>query len=212
MQDVSSIILISDIHGCYKSLLALIAKLPSKNIVFCGDLIDRGPDSKSVIQYAIDNNIPCIRGNHEQMLLEKNYHIWMLNGGISTIGSYGLDPANPDMTKFREIAKEHLEWMEKLPYYLDFPNLKNDRGQYLIMTHAALLGPIQAYDKTYDLLWNRRLPVKSKESFNVFGHTPVMEPFITKYYASIDTGCAYSGKLTALQFPQMKLFHQENID
>ena len=51
------IYLIGDVHGCYKTMIALIEKLPKDaEICFLGDLIDRGQNSASVIQYVIDNN------------------------------------------------------------------------------------------------------------------------------------------------------------
>ena len=61
-------IIIGDVHGCYKTLIALIEKLPKdRNITFVGDLIDRGPGSKDVVEFVRKNNYRCVRGNHEDM-------------------------------------------------------------------------------------------------------------------------------------------------
>ena len=67
------IYVISDVHGCYKSLRALIYQLPDKEnskIVFVGDLIDRGPSSCEVIKFIMERNYDCVLGNHEEIFLE----------------------------------------------------------------------------------------------------------------------------------------------
>ena len=67
---------IGDIHGCLSALKELIGQLPIKpedELVFLGDYIDRGPESKGVLDYLVANEKPnwrFLRGNHEQMLLE----------------------------------------------------------------------------------------------------------------------------------------------
>ena len=66
------IYIIGDVHGCYKTLLALIKKLPKDiRICFVGDLIDRGENSKNVVEFIKSNNYDCILGNHKQMFAEK---------------------------------------------------------------------------------------------------------------------------------------------
>ena len=98
--------IIGDLHGEYGSLLQLIDKLPNDaNLIFVGDLIDRGRKSKEVIQFVRENNYLCIHGNHEEMMcdyakaFEKSYpnipsmiyyHSWIYNGGKETLLSYGL--------------------------------------------------------------------------------------------------------------------------
>jgi serine/threonine protein phosphatase 1 len=70
---LENIYIISDVHGCYKTLLALIDKLPNKKdskIVFVGDLVDRGANSYDVIKFVMDYNYDCVLGNHEKMFLE----------------------------------------------------------------------------------------------------------------------------------------------
>ena len=86
-------IVISDVHGCYKTLLALIAQLPTdEELCFVGDLIDRGPQSKDVIEFVKSNNHKCVLGNHEDMMdsayrsghpdMDRN---WAQNGGQQTM-------------------------------------------------------------------------------------------------------------------------------
>ncbi|HKL17824.1 MAG TPA: metallophosphoesterase family protein, partial [Halalkalibaculum sp.] len=91
---------IGDVHGCLNSLQALAEKLEKysdRQFVFLGDYIDRGPDSKGVVDFLLEyrEKQDCIflRGNHEQMLLDA-YHnddldLWLMNGGRSKLVSYG---------------------------------------------------------------------------------------------------------------------------
>ncbi len=82
-------IIISDIHGCYKTLLKLLKQCPDEQLVFLGDLVDRGPDSASVVRFAMDNKIPTLMGNHEDLMLsdhglspiEYDNGLWAYNGG-----------------------------------------------------------------------------------------------------------------------------------
>ncbi|MCT7603919.1 metallophosphoesterase [Aliarcobacter butzleri] len=65
---MENIYIIGDVHGCYKSLIALIDKLPNKEkskICFVGDLVDRGMYSYEVVKFVMENNYDCVLGNHE---------------------------------------------------------------------------------------------------------------------------------------------------
>lgn len=96
-------LVVGDIHGCYRSLdtLATFAGFtPEDRIVTLGDYVDRGPDSRLVIEWLIDRNakgglIP-LRGNHELMMLaarqsEQHYDEWLACGGDAVLSSYGTD-------------------------------------------------------------------------------------------------------------------------
>jgi serine/threonine protein phosphatase 1 len=114
-------IVIGDIHGHYDGLMLLIDSLhltPHDQLYFLGDLIDRGPKSAQVMEYVRQKGYACVRGNHEQMMLEAfpngqifspALHAWMYSGGRATMSSY----EDPDM------MLEHLKWIETLPNYLD---------------------------------------------------------------------------------------------
>ena len=70
---MEQIYIISDVHGCYKTLLALIEQFPNKQnskIVFVGNLIDRGINSFEVIKFVKNNNYACVMGSHEKALLQ----------------------------------------------------------------------------------------------------------------------------------------------
>lgn len=227
-------IIITDIHGSYKTMIALLAQCPEgEQVVCCGDLIDRGPRSMEVVDYMINNNIPCVKGNHEDMMVRSatDSHmegIWGNNGGDKAMASYY------DVNGKKDVAKleAHRKWMEKLPLFLEFKDVKNDNGEYLVISHSSI-GKVwdwnedkrlAQYDHFEDIvMWGRSPPEMAKGIYNVFGHTPhtIMDIRIKSFYANIDTGACFNsephrqqgyGILTALQFPSMKLFHQENID
>ena len=100
---MSRTIAIGDIHGCATALAALIDTIdpdPSDTLVFLGDFIDRGPESRRVLDRVIDLAGRCrvvpILGNHEEMLLDAlrdtaNLAKWLKCGGAYTLRSYGWE-------------------------------------------------------------------------------------------------------------------------
>lgn len=113
-------IVIGDIHGHYDALITLLeAVAPGKEdqVYFLGDLIDRGPQSAQVVEFVLQNNYPCLLGNHEEMLLDvvangatsvEVYQGWLYSGGHATIASYN-----------NKIPQEHIDWIKTLPTYMD---------------------------------------------------------------------------------------------
>jgi len=223
--------IISDVHGCAKSLHALIAQLPKKeasHLVFVGDLIDRGKYSAHVVEFVKEGGYPCILGNHEQIMINafedsfaghmygnntlRNMKLWMQNGCDMTDRSYN--------GKNSEMLRPHLEWMKRLPSYLEY-DIPDENGKSLFITHGFGLPFWKDREdpRTIESLIWERLEGKSNQSyldslvFNVFGHD-IQEsalPLITNSYAAIDTGCVYDGKLCALEWPSKRVFLQENI-
>lgn len=200
-------ILISDIHGCYLTLLQLIAKCPDEQIVFCGDLVDRGPRSREVIQFAIDQKIPTVIGNHDHMmadyLLKKgellkhgNPDCWAVNGAMSTIESYNNNDS---------CMMAHAEWLADLPFFIEYDDL--------LVTHN---GNGRDGLNWFEQIWTRNILKAKCHRFRVFGHTPGSDVVIDdrEKYANIDTGCAYKkfGNLTAFRWPQREIITQTCID
>jgi len=225
--------IIGDIHGCFKTFMALIEKLPTDDIIFLtGDLIDRGPRSKEVVQWVIDNSDKCksVTGNHEQMLLNVFHDPsmtsllgWLDNGGKNTLNSYfpesNRDVKQKKARKELDIPEEHLNFFESLPLFIEEDDV--------FITHAGW-NPKIPWETVKELndengyfggfTWYRGLPTKlPNDKFHVFGHTPLSKPEITNYSANIDTGavftnCTGGGKLTALHYPSLEIYQQENID
>ncbi len=104
---MSRIFAIGDIHGCVRTFYNLMDKIQiqkSDTIYLIGDYIDRGPDSKGVIDLILelrqkDYSIRTLRGNHEQMMMDsaKSKHAfnqWFDNGGEAILKSFGVNSYN----------------------------------------------------------------------------------------------------------------------
>jgi serine/threonine protein phosphatase 1 len=205
---------IGDIHGCLDKLLALMDLLDvdwgQDTVVFMGDYIDRGPDSKGVVDLMLElrrhhDRVVCLAGNHESMFLNyldhREEHIYLFNGGRSTLQSYGISPDEQD--RRAKLPPKHLQFFETLlPCY--------ETENYLFV-HAGIRPgiPMERQDP-YDMIWIRNEFFLSTHGLNktvVFAHTPFREPFIGEKMIGIDTGAVYGGMLTCLELPAMK-FHQ----
>jgi len=216
------IIAIGDVHGCLQTLKALWNKLEpysDQPHLFIGDYIDRGPDSKGVIDFLMNvrNERECIflRGNHEQMLLDAyergDAYNWMLNGGESTLKSYGEDVI------VKDISTEHIQFYRDTQLFYETENF--------FFVHAGA-PPHQSLEESKQstsahdfFLWGRdHLNVFDTpwEKTVVFGHTPRPYPIKKKKMIGIDTGCVYNkigyGKLTAVYLPDMKFIQQVSLD
>lgn len=137
--------IIGDIAGNYKTLVALLNQMPKGNFIALGDMIDRGPRSKEVLEF-IMNHGQAVLGNHEHILLDKldaesrifngnnktsPYYrdsMWFNNGGLATMESFfpgfeSLYIANYYNVKITGIIdQKYIDWLKSLPYYLDLPD------------------------------------------------------------------------------------------
>lgn len=206
-------ICISDIHGSYKSLIALLKKCPDEEVIFLGDLVDRGPRSKEVVQFAIDEKIPCTMGNHcwlmwasftgESLHGNKVSDIWSWNGAKETIDSYSPNFKPRNIKDIRKLIPDsHIDFLTNLPYYIEYDDV--------LLSHT---GNGKVGRGIYEKVWERTI-LDDSGKFLVHGHTPNKKVTIDKISANIDTGCAYKryGTLSALRWPSMEIFTQENID
>ncbi len=219
-------IAISDVHGCLKTLKELIKKLPHENIIFLGDLIDRGKDSKGVVEFVKNGEFKCVLGNHEDMAIQVNKEIgtdkyieilqwWYSNGGDITVESYISDES---------LLAEHIKWFNNLPLYAEYTNKK---GQHYILSHSNINF---AWDKKKNkpdefkqwALWsryfNKSIYGKSTimESKNVIGHTPQKNVLEMEELIFIDSGCVYKdygyGNLSAYNLETGEIYTQENVE
>lgn len=116
------IIAIGDIHGCNTMLLALLCAIsptPSDTLIFLGDLIDRGADSKGVIDTirALESRCSVIRilGNHEEMMFRARVYAderrsWLYFGGAEALESFGV---SPDKVGLASVPDEYFKWLER---------------------------------------------------------------------------------------------------
>lgn len=206
------LIAIGDIHGCCKTLDALLEKLaPGKGdeLVFVGDYVDRGPCARAVIDrlMKLRNEVKCVflRGNHEQLMLAYvdygEYDAWAMNGGVMTLNSY-LD-ANRQLA----VPMRHIDFLRDTVLYYDTPDF--------FFVHAGLdprltiAENLASFDEDV-FLWERshlKARTLAWEKPVVCGHTPVEEPVDQPLLINIDTGCVYfmhpgRGRLTAVRLPE----------
>ncbi|MGY4434465.1 serine/threonine protein phosphatase 1 [Bradyrhizobium sp. F1.13.1] len=212
---------IGDVHGradLLQSLLTVIdadlaRSAPERAIqVFLGDYVDRGPDSRAVIDLLIERSksheTVCLKGNHEVFLLEvlkdpARLEEWRRYGGLLTLVSYGI---NPTMNPTPEQQIELIEGLRQAlpPEHLSF--LQQLRPSFacgdFFFAHAGVKpGVALERQKEEDLLWIREEFLESERRFGkyvVHGHTPVSVPDIRSNRINIDTGAYATGNLTLL--------------
>lgn len=115
---------IGDIHGCllqFNDLLNLVKPQPGDQVVLLGDYVDRGPDSRGVLDRILElkrsgMNLVCLRGNHEIMMLAArdggvDLRTWLATGGTQTLGSYGAAPGRSG--SLADIPDEHWKLLEQ---------------------------------------------------------------------------------------------------
>ena len=206
-----SILAIPDIHG-YRSELDRVLALadaqrgPEAKIVFLGDLTDRGPDSRGVIQTIIEGieagrDWVVVRGNHDQMFLDFLLDPgpgarWMNGniGGTETMISYGAGEAMAQRD-WRAVAdcvpEAHRDFLESLPFYHETD------AQFFV--HAGIRPgvPLEKQDK-HDLLWIRdefHEDGRDHGKLIVHGHTPVERPRHYGNRVNLDAGAGFGRPL-----------------
>ena len=217
---------IGDIHGHREKLDRLVALLlPRANtgdtLLFVGDYIDRGPDSRGVVERLIGlqedewpGPVIALKGNHEAMLLdflspepELDPLIWVENGGEATAHSYTAEGWRSDWVGC--IPDSHLAFYAGLRLWY--------RDAHGIYVHAGLkpgTPPEQTTERA--ALWIREPFINSRYAWDkvvVFGHTPQRSkapgedeerwaPLNRAEKIGIDTGVAYGGPLSAVILPK----------
>jgi serine/threonine protein phosphatase 1 len=223
----SRIFVIGDVHGCARTLRYLVTQVirlaPGDSLYLLGDLIDRGPDSKGVLDFifqlaATGFNVTPVRGNHEEMCLRAPYNqsgmdMWTANGGLATLESFQADGPG-------DIPHNYLHFLQSLPYYV----LLDD----FVIVHAGLnfelTAPFDPFDDTGAMLWTRSDVVDRQRIGGrrlVCGHTMVtrqrLEASLLSDKIMLDNGCVTArwpdmGYLAALELNSMQLSWQKNID
>jgi serine/threonine protein phosphatase 1 len=224
---------VGDIHGCYdlmRSLLAMIAadwsSVPPGHrpaLIFCGDYVDRGPDSAKVLQALVwlqrrtDVEVHILKGNHEQGLLNfldqpATGDAWLRFGGAQTLISYGIDPPSAE-AGVMEILRARDALLETMPAahlrLLQSLELMALAGDYAFVHAGVRPGVALTQQAEQDLLWIRRdfidAPSKSDKVI-VHGHTWTDDqPIISEQRIGLDTGAYETGVLTALRLEDGRL-------
>ncbi len=223
-----NIFAIGDIHGCADRLAILLQRLSYDReldtLVFLGDYINRGPDSKGVLDILTELKKECsdvyfLKGNHEQELLEYSAtgHVDSLRAlrsmGIEqTVASYGAEVRS--LKGLGCFPLEHRDFLHSLKFSFlkdDYLFIHADISEELLhcpMNESEDLRP--RYVLETSLLSSRRMiqdPVTNVDPIVVFGHIPLASPLFLRDRIGIDTGAVYGNMLTAVQLPQMQFFH-----
>lgn len=211
---------VGDIHGRFdllEKLLGLIragaaGAVEHNMLVFLGDYVDRGPQSKDVVQRLVELDWPgweivALRGNHEQMMLDfcdnaDVYPLWRENGAAETLASYGVRP--PSFNDCAEFARAREDFLGKLPpahlAFLRALPLFHTVGDYFFV-HAGVR-PAVALDRQSpdDLIWIREEFLFSDlvlDKIVVHGHSPSERPEVRSNRIGVDTGAYATDCLTA---------------
>jgi serine/threonine protein phosphatase 1 len=211
---------VGDIHGCLDRLEMLLDEvqpdLEQDVLLFVGDYIDRGPDSRGVVDYVLGlrqksprEHVVCLKGNHEAMLLDflegREREMFLFNGGQSTLRDYW--GPNWDGKKELILPPEHENFYRELRAYYETPDY--------IFVHAGLKPGVPLPEQQEkDLLWIRGEFITSMEDFGrlvVFGHTPFKSPLVMPNKIGIDTGAVYGNYLTCLKLPQKEFFIKGHV-
>ena len=197
------LIAIGDIHGCSVALRALIEAIdpgPKDVVVTLGDYVDRGPDSRGVIDELIKlgkrTQLVSLLGNHEEMMLNviragEPHHNWIRFGGVDTLESYGFDGG------LDFLPPEHEQFFDSLGDYF--------ATEDYFFVHAAYDARVPLEEQTTEMLrWYHLTTGMPMSHFSgktaVVGHTANRdgEVFDAGHLLCIDTYCYGGGWLTAV--------------
>jgi serine/threonine protein phosphatase 1 len=228
--------IIPDIHGCAKTLKILLENMLKVNkddeLFFLGDYIDRGPNSKEVIDYLMrlqesGQKMHCLRGNHEEYCIkvweeDQKFHLfksdtqklWENVGATETYKSFGGK-------RPRDISAQYIEWMKKLDYYYELEDY--------ILVHAGMNFKTEnPFQDLHSMVSVRNFKVDYSKTGGrriIHGHIPVDYTFIDFVinnpkghdFIALDNGVFYNdkpgmGNLMAFNPDTNQLMAQSNMD
>lgn len=214
---------IGDIHGRLDLLDALLMTIAEDDrmrgagvethYIFLGDLIDRGPESRGVVERLLDlsktvANVRFLMGNHEQVFLRavagdaRSLRFLAKIGGRETLLSYGIDERDYKGLDFEALARRlaetvpasHVEFLSAFEDWIEF-------GDYLFVHAGIRPGLAIEEQEQSDLCWIRDDFLMHRDSFGhivVHGHSITEDIDVRSNRIGIDTGAFASGRLTAI--------------
>lgn len=222
--DGEALFAIGDIHGHSDLLAPLLAEIRLQAdrsqrtlLVPLGDYVDRGPDSRAVVDLLLETaahpriEAHFLRGNHDQTLLDflADHTVgpaWCGVGGRQTLFSYGIEP--PATRKHMELwLQARDDFAANLPgSHLEFYRslAPSFTWRDWFFTHAGAQPGVPLEDQTeHDLMWIRHPFLKDEARFEkivVHGHTPADQAYADHRRIGLDTGAYMTGVLTACRF------------
>jgi serine/threonine protein phosphatase 1 len=211
---------IGDIHGCNIELCALLDHLENSEkinhkdkVIFIGDYIDRGPASGEVVDRLLEfrkafPDSVFLKGNHEDMLLDflgmggSHGDVYLSNGGIQTLQSYGLDNQSGIKDLFDRMPLSHLDFYKNLDSLVVI-------GDYIFVHAGVNPAKFLRNQVPEDVYWIREGFIDKSHSFGktvVFGHTPYAEVMAElPWRIGIDTGLVFGNKLSCVNLTQQEV-------
>lgn len=202
-------IVIGDLHGCYDEALDLLDKCAvtrEDQVIFTGDLIDRGPKRWQCVELAMKHS--SVLGNHEEKHIAYRKYPKM-------------DIKDDHYKTWHELSLRHLDYFESLPTFIRIPECN------AVVVHAGVLPDIPIEQQPPNILLhgqyinppNRKSywPSRAPEGFSfwgnfwkgpervIFGHTVLDKPLVTEWAVGIDTGCVFGHSLTAVILPSWEI-------
>lgn len=217
---------VGDIHGRLDLLDTLLRKIQQRieqqqrrasfplrgRLVFLGDYVDRGPDSRGVIDRLISLELPdvdivCLKGNHEAVLLDvlerpDRMGAWCRHGGAATLRAYGIDVDENAAPEALEDARERL--VAAMPashraFLRGLPSFYSHGRLFFVHAGVDPDRPIAAQDDA-QYLWIREPFLHSRkplEAVVVHGHTPQDAPSWDGRRIGLDTGAYFTNRLNS---------------
>ena len=206
------ILAIGDVHGCLKALdtlLDFVELQPADELIFLGDYIDRGPDSRGVIERVIElsarEKFVALRGNHEAWLLRAQFEpswfdSWQGVGGEETLISY-------DAFSVDDLPAEHLEFINSTRMFF--------QNESHIFVHAAISAKPPHENREEQLLWGKFNQIKPHPSGKrvICGHSAQRGgvPNNSSHAVCIDTFCYGGGWLSALDVTSDRVWQANEL-
>jgi predicted phosphodiesterase len=209
-------IIVGDVHGCVEELRLLLRKCghaKGDRVVLAGDLVAKGPDSQGVVQYARENGVLAVLGNHDAFTLAHK---------SETEKERSQERAQDRRSYIRSFRAEDWAYLEALPDFLRLGDVRPG-GPEILVVHAGLVPGIPVEDQRKEHLRSLRSIDDTGEPTSrllvhfpwaaqwrgpewvIFGHDAVrglqQQPLAT----GLDTGCVYGRQLTAIVLPEGKM-------
>lgn len=215
-----------DIHGSFDALREILPKLGNRELFVIGDVCDRGPDTKRVIELLIERRARGVLGNHEEWLRQwfsdGTLKAAVANGGMgsrATLESYGVPNGNPPGSH-RSVPDSHRTWLSRLEHVAGLTVC----GDRYWLVHAGIspllarvLGPRETVleivprlyrERDHYALWNNSQPEDCPviDRPVIMGHKSRPEPLLRSHVLAIDTGAGtkQDGRLSALLLPERR--------
>lgn len=226
---------VGDIHGRLDLLEKLLDAIGNVPLICLGDLCDRGPSTKGVIDRLISVGARSVKGNHDLWLTEwangRGFDAFALHpgmGGDATLRSYGVYSGHPERIaeEYEKVPREHAAWLDALPMAID---LHVDGNPYWLLhtgipNHFNIPAVVARRRQNVvpwllervgtDMLWVATMPedMVPLDRPVLFGHVPRRQAVDLGHVVALDTGAGAfrdGGRLTAMILPEKKLISVE---